>query len=237
MPRANRHHIPGQVWHITHRCHKKEFLLKFPRDRRRWLHWLFESKKRYGLQIFDYTVTSNHIHLLVLDSDENVIPKSLQLAAGKTAQEYNQRKNRKGAFWDDRYHATAIETGEHLFQCLVYIDLNMLRNGVVEHPSQWVHSGYNEIQNPPSRYALIDRKQLIECCGMGSDEQLCKEHREWVEEAIAKKEFSRKPELSESIAVFSLLCPDPFSALLCLCFSVSASLSLLLCPLFSLSSP
>ncbi len=59
MPRANRHHIPGQVWHITHRCHEKEFLLKFSRDRRRWLHWLFEAKKRYGLQIFNYTITSN----------------------------------------------------------------------------------------------------------------------------------------------------------------------------------
>ena len=23
MPRANRHFHPGQVWHITHRCHKK----------------------------------------------------------------------------------------------------------------------------------------------------------------------------------------------------------------------
>ena len=33
MPRANRHYIPGYVWHITHRCHKKEFLLKFARDR------------------------------------------------------------------------------------------------------------------------------------------------------------------------------------------------------------
>ena len=203
MPRANRHHIPGQVWYITHRCHEKEFLLKFPRDRRRWLHWLFEAKKRYGLQIFNYTITSNHIHLLVLDSDENVIPKSLQLVAGKTAQEYNQRKTRKGAFWDDRYHATAIETGNHLFQCLVYIDLNMVRNGVVEHPSQWVHSGYNEIQNPPSRYALIDRKQLIEYCGLGSDEQLRKEHRQWVEETIDKKEYTRKPELSESLAVGS----------------------------------
>ncbi len=32
MARANGHHIPGQVWHITHRCHKKEFLLKFARD-------------------------------------------------------------------------------------------------------------------------------------------------------------------------------------------------------------
>ena len=27
MPRANRHFLPGHVWHITHRCHRKEFLL------------------------------------------------------------------------------------------------------------------------------------------------------------------------------------------------------------------
>jgi hypothetical protein len=53
MPRANRHCIRGFVWHITHRCHKKEFLLKFARDRRRWLRWLFEAKKRYAL--IDYT--------------------------------------------------------------------------------------------------------------------------------------------------------------------------------------
>ena len=50
MARANRHHIPGQVWHITHRWHKKEFLLKFARDRRRWHSWLFEAKKRFGLR-------------------------------------------------------------------------------------------------------------------------------------------------------------------------------------------
>jgi REP element-mobilizing transposase RayT len=68
MARANRHHIPGQVWHITHRCHKKEFLLKFARDRRRWYSWLFEAKKRFGLIILNYVVTSNHIHLMVVDS-------------------------------------------------------------------------------------------------------------------------------------------------------------------------
>jgi hypothetical protein len=27
MPRANRYFIPNQVWHITHRCHKREFLV------------------------------------------------------------------------------------------------------------------------------------------------------------------------------------------------------------------
>ena len=29
MPRASRYFMPGYVWHVTHRCHKKEFLLKF----------------------------------------------------------------------------------------------------------------------------------------------------------------------------------------------------------------
>ncbi len=61
MARANRHFLPGHVWHITHRCHKKEFLLKFSRDRQRWMAWLFEAKKRYGLDVLNYTVTSNHI--------------------------------------------------------------------------------------------------------------------------------------------------------------------------------
>ena len=68
MLRAHRHYIPGYVWHITHRCHKSEFLLKFSRDRRRWMDWLFEARKRFGLSVLNYMVTSNHIHLLVLDS-------------------------------------------------------------------------------------------------------------------------------------------------------------------------
>lgn len=53
MPRANRYFLPGLVWHLTHQCHKKEFLLKFEKDRRGWLQWLFEAKKRYGLCVLD----------------------------------------------------------------------------------------------------------------------------------------------------------------------------------------
>ena len=132
MARAKRHYIPGQVWHITHRCHQRESLLKFAKDKRRWIQWLFEAKRRYGLKIINYMLTSNHIHLLVVDGGERgTIPKSIQLAAGRCAQEYNIRKNRKGAYWEDRYHATAVESGRHLLHCLIYIDLNMVRAGVV----------------------------------------------------------------------------------------------------------
>jgi putative transposase len=59
--------------------------------------------------VLNYMVTSNHIHLLVEDRGEGMIPRSIQLIAGRTAQDYNRRKKRKGAFWEDRYQATAVQ--------------------------------------------------------------------------------------------------------------------------------
>ena len=59
--------------------------------------------------MLDYIVTSNHVHLLVKDTGQDVIAASMQLIAGRTAQEYNERKGRHGAFWEDRYDATAVE--------------------------------------------------------------------------------------------------------------------------------
>ena len=96
---------------------KKNFYLNF-NDRKRWRYWLVEAKKRYGLSVLNYIVTSNHIHLLVQDCGRGEIAKSMQLIAGRTAQEYNQRKKRKGAFWEDRSHATAVDTGDYLSRCM-----------------------------------------------------------------------------------------------------------------------
>ena len=204
MPRASRHFLPGYVWHITHRCHQRKFLLKFARDRRRYLHWVFEARKRFGLSVLNYMVTSNHIHLLVKDTGPNVIAESMQLIAGRTAQEYNQRKGRQGAFWEDRYHATAVQADEHLHRCLVYIDLNMVRAGVVSHPLQWKESGFSEIQKLPKRYAIIDLKSLSELSGFSNLRDFQTAHRQWGEQALENALAIRDDCWSESIAVGSL---------------------------------
>lgn len=82
----------------------------------------------FGLTILGYMITSNHIHLLVNDDGPgDVISKSMQLIAGRTGQEYNQRKSRKGAFWEDRYHAKAIEGDDRFFRCMVYIDIHPVK--------------------------------------------------------------------------------------------------------------
>lgn len=88
------------------------------------------------------------------------ISRSIQLIAGRTAQEYTNRKKRKGAFWEDLHHATAVDTDDHFIRCLMYIDLNMVRAGVVKHPSEWKHGGYHEIIDPVQRYRIIAETDL-----------------------------------------------------------------------------
>ena len=203
MPRANRHFLPGHVWHITHRCHQKAFLLKFVHDRACYLRWLFEARKRFGLCVLNYMVTSNHVHLLVKGTGPDIIPQSMQLVAGRTAQEFNHRKHRGGAFWEDRYHATAIETDNHLHRCMVYIDLNMVRAGVVQHPDQWAHGGYREIQDPPRRYAIINLAELSALSGFANISQFQQAHRGWVRAALTGGKAARDGRWSEALAVGS----------------------------------
>jgi putative transposase len=163
------------------------------------------------LLILNHMVTSNHIHLsreardfasstCLDDSGRDVIPKSIQLVAGRSGQEYNERKRRKGAFWEDRYHATAVENGGHLRQSLVYIDLNMVRAGVAEHPSEWPFSGYNEIQKPRRKCKLIAYDQLRDLLGFETHDHLRAAHRSWVYEALKDGNGVRDANWSESLA-------------------------------------
>jgi len=210
MPRANRHFLPGLAWHITHRCHQKEYLLKFRRDKILWIRWMHEAKRRFGLIILNYMITSNHIHLMGLtgpafrsDGADRPISLAMQLAHSRVAQEFNARKERHGAFWEDRYHATAIETGTQLAQCLTYVDMNMVRAGVVGHPREWEFCGYTETLKPDvrPRLRLVDADVLADLAGARDQASLMRMRETWIEQAIRKSRLEREPLWTESVAV------------------------------------
>jgi hypothetical protein len=54
--------------------------------------------------------------------------------------------------WGDNYHATWVEDGPYLWWCRCYIELNMVRCGVVMHPRDWPWAGYHEIPGHRQRY-------------------------------------------------------------------------------------
>ena len=119
----------GGVFLLTHRCHNRAFPLKFARDRDACRAKLRERLARFEVALLDYCLTSNHVHLLV-DAEERLEVSSLMRSvAGEFARAYNGRKERLNAFWGDNFHATLVEGGPYLWECLCYIELNMVRAG------------------------------------------------------------------------------------------------------------
>ena len=122
MARANRLCGQGGIFHVTHRCHNREFLLKFARDRDAYRDRLREHLSEFAVGLLDYCITSNHVHLLLDAGQRLEISGLMRKVAGEFARAYNRRKKRMNAFWGDNFHATLVEEGEYLWRCLCYIE-------------------------------------------------------------------------------------------------------------------
>lgn len=206
MPRANRYTVPGQTYHITHRCHNRDFLLRFKKDRDAYRRMLRERLQEHPIALFNYCITSNHMHLL-LRPDPGQAGDSLshlmQCLEGDFARYYNRRKRRTNAFWGERYHATMIDSGDHLWSCMKYIDLNMVRAGAVDHPRGWDWTGYQELMGFRKRNRLINLDILLEHLRAPSLESFRENYEQGLAESIRREELRREPKWTESLAVGS----------------------------------
>jgi putative transposase len=86
-------------------------------------------------------------------------------------------------------------------RCLIYIDLNMVRVGVVGHPSKWSHGGHNEIQFPRRKNIIIACDRLHRLAGFKDYESFASAHRKWVQDSIDKNDSKRDGRWSGSIMV------------------------------------
>ena len=131
------------------------------------------------------------------------------------ARYYNQRHDRRGYFWGDRFKSVIVEKGETLINCLAYIDLNPLRAGLVDRPEdyRWNSLGYHLQTANKDRFLSTDfglkefnvqskkerirryRRYVYEA---GSLNQPEKGNVNFIENKILEKERRRKFELSRS---------------------------------------
>ena len=206
MGRANRlNHGQSQagVFHVTHRCHDQAFLLKFARDRDALRTKLREHVGKFEVSLLDYCITSNHVHFLLDAPDRLELSRFMREVAGEFAQAYNRRKKRTNAFWGDTYHATLVEDGEYLWQCLCYIELNMVRCGVVAHPREWAWVGYHEILGHRRRYRLLDLDRLCWRLRTDSVTDLQENLMASLSERLARDAMKREAYWTKSLAVGS----------------------------------
>lgn len=203
MPRANRYIVPGFTYHLTHRCHNREFLLKFAMDRQRYRIRLREALLDNSVDLLTYNITRNHVHLLAHTEDTTAVAAMMQQAAGEFARDYNRRKERSGAFWEGRYHVTMVDSERYLWECLLYVELNMVRCGEVVHPGQWEWSGFKEMMGARKRNQLLNLDKLLELSGARSIEELREHLLHGLNERIERRQLERQAMWTEALAVGS----------------------------------
>jgi putative transposase len=201
MPRRKRGWLDGACYHITHRCNNQEFLFHYKKYRQFYQRQLFEMRKRYRVDILNYVVTSNHIHLLVTARKGKNISAGLGYLHGRVAQYYNLENKKHGAFWSDRFSSTLIQDGKYLGKCLFYIDLNMIRAGAVNHPSKWDACGYNEFYNPKQRCRIINIDKLLQVLAIPDVERFKQWHTLTLDSLISKTDLKRVEFWSKAYAV------------------------------------
>ena len=202
MPRSNRYFQAGHIYHVTHRCHQRKFLLAFKKDKQRYRYWLFKATQHYHLSVLNYVITSNHIHLLVADRGEDSISNSMRFTASRLAYEFNRRKKKdNGSFWEGRFFSTAVQSGDYLLNCMIYIDFNMVRCGAVKHPKEWQFGGYSELLKPRKRYCVIDIPLLLKLFGFSNLDEFMLEYNQQINQRLESPIFKREPRWTEKVAV------------------------------------
>ncbi len=89
MPRRNRVHLPGGIYHVIARGVRRERIFYQGEEYRMYLDLLRRTCERYGMCVMAYVLMPNHVHLLVRVS-EVPLGRAMQFLQGNFARWYNR---------------------------------------------------------------------------------------------------------------------------------------------------
>ncbi|MFZ9510479.1 MAG: transposase, partial [Burkholderiaceae bacterium] len=142
MARLPRLTVTGYPHHVILRGNNRQDIFVDGRDRERMLALLQEHAEREGVDIHAYVLMSNHLHLLLTPQQDGALPRLMQSVGRAYVLYFNKRHGRTGTLWEGRYRSTLIETERYLLACMVYIDLNPVRAGMVADPADHAWSSH-----------------------------------------------------------------------------------------------
>jgi len=144
MARLARLTVPGYPHHIIQRGNNRQPIFSDSSDYELLLAIIHENAREFGVAIHAYVLMSNHFHLLATPETAEGIPRMMQAVGRRYVRLYNQKRARTGTLWEGRYKSTIIQAERYLLACMVYIDLNPVRAGLVADPRSypWSSHGY-----------------------------------------------------------------------------------------------
>ena len=142
MARQPRLTVAGYLHHIIQRGHDRQAIVRDDADRQKLLALLAEQSLLFKAAIHAYVLMDNHLHLLATPETDDGLPQLMQAVGRSYVRYFNLRHQRSGTLWEGRYRSNLIEPERYLLACMVYIDLNPVRAGMVAEPADFPWSSH-----------------------------------------------------------------------------------------------
>jgi putative transposase len=170
MARPLRFEIPGGYWHTWNRGVNFGDIVVDDIDRRSFVALLAEAVRRYKWVILQFTLMTNHFHL-VFETPYPTLSRGMKWLEQKYVQRFNRRHGRVGPLFQGRYKHQAVENGTFLLGLLRYVALNPVRAKMVERPEQYEWSSYRCVAGFEKAPEWIDPAWVLGEFGLDPESQ------------------------------------------------------------------
>jgi len=180
MPRRPRIDLVG-YHHVINRGVNRSDIFVEDDDYEVFLGIVCKACKAYGVVLHDYCLMSNHFHLLVETSRENLSPFMKHINSNYAIYA-NKKQKRSGHFWQGRFYSRYIHSEAYYYTLIRYIEQNPIEAGLASRVGEYPYTLAALIANgqtpPPCTLhskllAELDYENIQEMIGVAlNDEEL-----------------------------------------------------------------
>jgi putative transposase len=136
MARFARVVIPGIPHHVTQRGNRREPIFFEAGDQEVYRNLLAEQAAKARVAVWAYCLMPNHVHLVVVPSDEAGLGRAIGEAHRRYTNFINARGRWTGHLFQSRFASVAMDEA-HLIAAVRYVSLNPVRARLVGRAEDW----------------------------------------------------------------------------------------------------
>ncbi|MBU5676155.1 transposase [Alkaliphilus sp. MSJ-5] len=142
MAREARKRSNTGIYHVMLRGIDKRDIFLDDEDRKKFIENVIRAKEAGGFEIYGYCLMDNHIHMLIKE-DEEIGISIKRITVGYIGW-HNNKYERTGHLFQNRYKSEPVETENYLITVLRYIHQNPVKARIIDKLENYNWSSHKE---------------------------------------------------------------------------------------------
>ena len=136
--------------------------------------------EKFNIKLHSYCLMTNHYHLLLETSDEN-ISKAIQYLNGTYSMYFNKKYKRTGHFWQGRYLSYFLYDNTHAWIVAKYIEQNPIKAKMVNQIEEYAYQSFFQWKNRTKHLKLLENSLIFD--------MTLEEYERYIYEEMKEEEF------------------------------------------------